>query len=294
MKNATGHLSRYYEPYLWMSLALVLVLFSTLYPLVFSIDYSLWKTDVFSKSAFVGLQNYADLFRDAQFWGDVKNSVVFTLVGVAITVVCGFILSALLREKSKINSLYRTLILVPWVTNEIVFGLMWLWVLNPLMSPLYYWANLIGVPLADFLGNKDYALATVTVINAWRAMGFALVMTLAAFATISREVEEAAEVDGCSGIGKLFHIYLPLVKPIMLVTVIVLTISFFNIVGFILLMTGGGPDNATELLSVRLYKEGFKFFNIGIASTVTTIMLLINVGLSWGYKQMIIPTRAQH
>src|SRR5690606_4405124 len=106
--------------------------------------------------------------------------------------------------------------------------------------------NQIGIPLADFLGNKDYALTTVTVINAWRAMGFALVMTLAAFSTISREVEEAAEVDGCNGIRKLWYIHLPLIKPVLLVMIIVLTISYFNIVGFILLLTGGGPVNSTE------------------------------------------------
>jgi multiple sugar transport system permease protein len=275
------------EAYLWMSLALILVLFSTIYPLFFSLDYSMWKTKVFTKIDFVGFQNYTDLLKDKQFWKDSYNSLFFTIVGVVITVVFGFILSTLLREKSKLNSFYRTLILVPWVTNEIVFGLMWLWVLNPQMSPLYYWFHQIGIPLADFLGNKKYALVTVTVINAWRAMGFALVMILAAFSTISKEVEEAAEVDGCSGIRKMWHIYFPLIKPVILVMIIVLTISYFNIVGFILLMTGGGPVNSTELLSIRLYKEGFKFFNIATASAITTFMLVINLSLSWIYKKMI-------
>lgn len=275
------------EPYLWMSPALALVLFSTVYPLFFALDYSLWKTQVFSKIEFVGLKNYVNLLKDKQFLGDVYNSLVFTFVGVLITTVFGFILSVLLRHKSKANSFYRTLILIPWVTNEIVFGLMWLWVLNPQMSPLYYWGQQIGVPLADFLGNQNYALGTVTVLNAWRAMGFALVMTLAAFSTISKEVEEAAEVDGCSGIRKMWYIYVPMIRPVVLVMMIVLTISFFNIVGFILLMTGGGPINATEMISIRLYKEGFRFFNMGSASTITMSMLIVNLLLSWIYKRMI-------
>lgn len=275
------------EAYLWMSLALVIVLFSTVYPLVFSLDYSLWKTQVFSKIEFVGFDNYLALMRDPTFWEGTYRSIFFTFVGVAITFVFGFILSIMLREKTKLNSFYRTLILVPWVTNEIVFGLMWLWILNPQMSPLYYWAEQMGMSLPDFLGNKNYSLITVTVINAWRAMGFALVMILAAFATISKEVEEASEVDGCNFLRKMVYIYLPLIKPVVLVMIIVLTISYFNIVGFILMMTGGGPVNSTELLSVRLYKEGFKFFNISNAAAITTFMLAINLGLSWIYRKLI-------
>ena len=278
---------RYKAPYLWMSLALVIILFSTVYPLIFSLDYSLWSTQVFKKMDFVGLQNYFRLFQDDLFWKNVNNSMIFTFGGVIITYVIGFFLSLALRKPSKMNSVYRTLILIPWVTNEIVFALMWVWILNPEMSPLYYWFEQLGMPLANFLGDKDYALASITVINAWRAMGFALVMTLAAFATISKEVEEASEVDGCSSFKKMWYIYLPLIKPVSLVMIIVLTISYFNIIGLVLMMTGGGPVNATELLSVRLYKEGFQYFNIATASVLTTIMLLFNLVLAWIYKKLI-------
>lgn len=270
-----------------MAPALIIVLFSTVYPLIFSLDYSLWRTQAFTKKEFVGLQNYMTLLQDSMFWSNVYKSLYFTFVGVAVTFVCGFILSIILRRKTRINSTYRTLILVPWVTNEIVFALMWLWVLNPQMSPLYFWMEQAGLPFIDFLGNQDYTLTTITLINAFRAMGFALVMILAAFATISNDVEEAAEMDGCSGIRKMIYIHLPLIKPVVLVMIIVLTISYFNIVGFILLMTGGGPVNSTELLSIRLYKEGFKFFNIAGASALTTIMLVINLLLAWVYKKLI-------
>lgn len=270
-----------------MSLALAVVLFSTIYPLAFSFDYSLWKTEVFAKIEFVGFENYVSILKEKQFWMNFYNSSFFTFVGVAVTFVFGFVLSSLLRGKTRLNAVYRTLILIPWVTNEIVFGLMWLWVLNPQMSPVYYWAQSLGIPLVDLLGDKRYALWTVTVINAWRAMGFALVMMLAAFSAISKEVEEAAEVDGCTGIRKTWHIHLPLVRPVVLVMIIVLTISYFNIVGFVLLMTGGGPVNATELISIRLYKEGFQFFNISTASVLTTFVLLVNLLLSWVYKRMI-------
>ncbi|MCL5072361.1 MAG: ABC transporter permease subunit [Actinobacteria bacterium] len=100
-------------------------------------------------------------------------------------------------------------------------------------------------------------------------------------------MEEAAEVDGCSFLRKMWSIYLPLIMPVVLVIIIVLTISYFNIVGFILLMTGGGPVSATELLSIRLYKEGFKFFNISGAASITTFILIINLFLTWIYKRIV-------
>ncbi|MHB8278399.1 MAG: carbohydrate ABC transporter permease [Candidatus Humimicrobiaceae bacterium] len=273
--------------YLWMSLAICLVLFSTIYPLIFAIDFSLWDTQIFAKLKFIGLQNYIDLFREGRFWQNVYNSFFFTFVGIAITFVLGLILALLLRKQTKINSTYRTLILIPWVTNEVVFALMWIWLLNPQLSPIYYWFERLGATLPDFFGNNNTALWSVTVINAWRSLGFSLVMMLAALAGIPKELEDAAEVDGCSRIGKIRFIFIPLIKPVSLVMIIVLTISFFNIIALVLVMTGGGPGYSTELLSLRLYKEGFKFFNIGTASVLTTVMLISNLILAWMYKKLI-------
>lgn len=162
---------------------------------------------------------------------------------------------------------------------------MWVWVLNPQVSPIYYWLSELGITLPNLLNNTKYALITLTVINGLRAVGFGLVMMLAGFATVPKEVEEAAEVDGCNGVRKVWHIYLPLLKPISLITIIVLTISYFNIVGLVLLMTGGGPLKSTELLSVRLYREGFTYFNISAATTITSIMLAINLIFAWIYKK---------
>ena len=272
--------------YLWMSLAICLVMFSTIYPLVFAIDYSLWDTQFFTKLKFVGLQNYIDLFREGRFWQNVYNSLIFTFVGIAITFVIGLILALLLREKTKINSTYRTLILIPWVTNEVVLGLMWIWLLNPQLSPIFYLFERFGSSLPDFFRNNS-ALWTVTVINAWRSLGFSLVMMLAAMAGIPNELEDAAEVDGCSRIGKIRFIFIPLIKPVSLVMIIILTISFFNIAALVLVMTGGGPRYTTELLSLRLFKEGFRFFNIETASVLTTVMLISNLVLAWIYKKLI-------
>lgn len=287
MKTIITQIKKNKIAYLWMSLAIFIVAFSTVYPIIFSFDYSLWSTDIFTKKTFVGFQNYKTVLTDREFWASVNNSMYFTFGGVVITYIFGFILAFMLRKKTKINSFYRTIILIPWVTNEIAFSLMWLWMINPQLSPLNYWFSEMGLTLPLFLNNPDYALTTITIINGLRAVGFALVMILAALATIPKEVEEAAEIDGCVGLKSLWYIYLPMVKQASLIIIIIITISYFNIIGMVLLMTGGGPLQSTELLSVKLYKEGFSYFNIAIASTLTTIMLFINIAFAWIYSKLI-------
>lgn len=287
MKDLLLRIRKSKEAYLWMSLAMFIVSFSTVYPIFFAIDYSLWETNIFTKENFVWLENYITLINNNDFWAALYNSLYFTFVGGAITFVFGLVLALMLRKGSKGNSFYRTVILIPWVTNEIAFSMMWLWILNPQLSPLYYWFDELGIPLTNLLNNPDFALITLTVINGLRAVGFALVMLLAAFSTIPRDIEEAAEVDGCNGMKKIWHIYLPMIRPVIVIVIIVLTISYFNIIGIVLLMTGGGPLKSTELLSVMLYKEGFSYFNIAIASTLTTIILFINLIFAWFYSLSI-------
>jgi multiple sugar transport system permease protein len=286
-KVLTRKTKNVYFALLWMSPALLLVVFATIYPLVFSIDYSLYKTNIFIKQSFVGFGNYMKLFTDSRFVINLINSFIFTFAGIIITYILGFILALLLRKPSALNSVCRTILLIPWIINEVVLALMWVWILNTQMSPVYYFAEKLGIQIPDFLTTGNLALWTVTVLNAVRSLGFSLVMLLAAFSAIPKEVEEASEIDGCGQLHKIWHIFLPLIRPVSLVVLIVLTISFFNIVTLVLTMTGGGPVYATEILPIRLYKEGFIFFNINMASTLTTFMLFINLGLAYVYKKSI-------
>ena len=275
------------QAYLWISPAFMIVIFATIFPLFFAFDHSLWKTTMFKKIDFVGFKNYINLFNDQRFWTNVWNSLFFTAVGIVLALVIGFILAIMIRMPSRLNSVYRTIILIPWVTNEVVLALMWTWILNPQTSFLYYLADLIGISLPNYFGNGTTALITVTVLNAWRSLGFSLVMILAALSSIPKEVEEACHVDGANKLQKITNIIIPYIRPVILVMIIILTMSFFNIVSFVLTLTGGGPLYSTELLSIRLYKETFTFFNIEVSSALTTVMLVVNLVFVFIYKKLI-------
>lgn len=274
-------------PYLLMAPGLLLVLFVTVYPMVFAIDYSLMRTEVFKQLAFVGLENYRRLLADPRFLTNLFNSIVFVGGGVALTWTFGLALALFLRRQTWGNAVLKTIILVPWVTNQVVLALMWKWLLGGGASPINYILVTLGLSEFNPLIDTTQALPTLTFINAWRATGFAMLLMLAGLAAIPVEVEEAAQIDGASRLKQIWYVIIPLLKPISLVCMVTLTISFFNIIVLPLDLTGGGPLNSTELVSLRLYREGFQYYNIAVASTITAVMVVLDLALSWVYFRLI-------
>jgi ABC-type sugar transport system permease subunit len=274
-------------PYLLMLPGLLLVMFVTLYPIVFAVNYSLMRTQVFKQLAFVGLANYARLFTDPRFQTNLRNSLFFVLVGVALTWTFGLGLALLLRRQTWGNAILKTIVLIPWVTNQVVLALMWKWLLNGEFSPVNYLLGLIDLPGLNPLISTAQALPTLTFVNAWRATGFSLLLMLAGLSAIPVEVEEAAEIDGASRWKQLWYVIIPLLKPISLACFITLTISFFNIIVLPMDLTGGGPLNSTEVLSLRLYREGFQYYNMGSASAITLVLVGLDLILAWAYYKLI-------
>jgi ABC-type sugar transport system permease subunit len=274
-------------PYLLMLPGLLLVMFVTLYPIVFAVNYSLMRTQVFKQLAFVGLANYTRLLADPRFQTNLRNSLFFVLVGVALTWTFGLALALLLRRQTWGNAILKTIVLIPWVTNQVVLALMWKWLLNGEFSPVNYLLGLIDLPGLNPLISTAQALPTLTFVNAWRATGFSLLLMLAGLSAIPVEVEEAAEIDGASRWKQLWYVIIPLLKPISLACFITLTISFFNIIVLPMDLTGGGPLNSTEVLSLRLYREGFQYYNMGSASAITLVLVGLDLILAWAYYKLI-------
>jgi multiple sugar transport system permease protein len=274
-------------PYALMAPGLVLVLFVTLYPILFAVDYSLMKTQVFKQLSFVGLSNYIRLLSSARFQENMLNSFLFVGGSVVLTWVLGLALALFLRQQSWGNTALKTIILVPWVTNQVVLALMWKWLLNGDMSPITDVLRSVGLGAFDPFISTWQALPVMTFINAWRASGFALLLMLAGLASIPLEVEEAAQMDGASRFQTLRYVIIPQLKPVSLACLITLTISFFNIVVLPLDLSGGGPLNSTEVLSLRLYREGFTNYRIEIASVITVILVLLDLFLSFIYYRLI-------
>lgn len=271
--------------YLFVMPSVLLVLGVVVYPIYYVADFSLHRSIVFAKSDFVGLANFAALL-DSRLIGNVVASLVFVGGSIVLATGAGLLLALLLNGKFALRTTLRTIIFIPWVTSQIASALIWRWLVNPDYSPLTAGMRSLGLPRVDFLGDPTLAMAVLIFTNVWHSVAFSMIVILASLQTIPESVLRSAAVDGASRWLTFRHVTLPLIMPSILVCVMMSSFSYFNIIAIPLALTGGGPQSATELVTLRMYFEAFSFFNVGFASAITILILALNVVLTLAYLRI--------
>jgi multiple sugar transport system permease protein len=220
---------------------------------------------------FVGLGNYADLFRGEIFLHTLRNSVVFTGVAVACKVVLGLGLALLLRQAIRGRRIIRGMILLPWVVPSTLSTLGWWWLFNPLYGVVN--AGLVKLGLISqripWLSDPFWAMVSVITVNVWRGLPFFAISFLAGLVSIPEELYEAAQMDGAGKLHTFLRITLPLLVPVLGVIVlysIIMTVSDFNIV---YILTRGGPMNSTHLFATFAYEMGLASGDIGKGAAIS-------------------------
>jgi multiple sugar transport system permease protein len=257
------------------------------YPILFAFKRSLYATRYIELGSFVGLANYIQFLVRGTGWHNLANSLVYAVATLCIALPLGFLLALILSQPLAYRTLVRTLLILPWIVSQVIAALLWGWLLNPNYGPVSY---IVGRALhvrLDLYGVPDLAMAGVVLANVWHSYAFPMVLLLAALQTIPTEVTEAARVDGATGWAVFWRITLPLVRPTLLITTIMLTLHYFNMVTLVFVLTGGGPVGSTETLSVRLFNEGFVFQNHGFASMVGVIIFVLNMMFSLAYIRVL-------
>ena len=265
--------------------AALLVLSVVVYPVYFAAEFSFYNSVIFSKGDFVGLDNYAGLF-SASIFRNAVASLIFVGGSIVLAVGAGLGLALLLNGKVMLRTTFRTVIFIPWVTSQIASGLVWRWLANPDYGPIVYALQEIGGPRIDLLGDRNLAMAVLIFTNAWRSVAFSMIVILSGLQTIPESVIRSALIDGASAWRTFRSITFPLLLPSIFVCVITSTFSYFNIITIPLILTGGGPQDATELITLRMYREAFSYFNVGFASAVTMLILALNIGLTFLYLKL--------
>ena len=271
--------------YLFALPSVILVTAVVVYPIYYVADFSLHRSVVFAKSDFVGLENFASLF-DGRVLGNTLASLVFVGGSIILATGSGLLLALLLNRKVALRTTLRTVIFIPWVTSQVAAALVWRWLVNPDYSPLVSIARGIGLPRFDFLGNAASAMMVLIFANVWHSVAFSMIVILASLQAIPEQVVRSTSVDGASPWMAFRFVTLPLIRPSLLVCVMMSSFSYFNIIALPLELTGGGPESATELVTLRMYFEAFSFFNIGFASALTLLILALNVLLTVAYLRM--------
>ena len=250
-----------------------------LFPILRAIHMSLYQ-NVLSRPQdyhFIGLGNYVRMVHDPTFWLTLQNSFVWVFCSVSIQFVLGFLGALFLNASFKGRAFFRTLNLLPWIIPGVVVGLVWEYLYQPNYGPINDILRRVGLLTVPVAWLRDPALAMASVIftNIWRGIPFFSIMILAGLQAIPDEVYEAATVDGADVLQRFWHVTLPMLRPIIVVSTATRIIWTFNYADLIFVMTSGGPANATQITSSYTLLTAYTDLDFGYAATLSVVLLVI-------------------
>ena len=269
---------------LFIGPTLILLILMNIFPLVYSLYLSFTEYSVISGDAptWVGIQNYQDILTDQRFWSNFAVTGRYALLSVSLQMIVGFGLAMLLRSKFFGSGLLTTLILVPMMLSPVVVGVFWRLIFNPsigIFNQLILQPNPNTGP--EWLGEPNLALWAIVIVEVWMWSPFVMLLALAGLSAIPDYLYEAASIDRASAWFQFRRITLPQVMPLLLIALLFRTIEAFKQFDLVMGLTGGGPGDVTETVSVRLYREAFQGqFDTGSSSALAYIVLIVIIAIS--------------
>ena len=274
-------------PLIFLSPAVLWVILVTFGPVLEAVNLSLHRTNFLELGRFVGFANYVDFLKAPLSRTNLENSLVFTFGSLTLSLPLAVGLALLLEHPFPGRGVFQTLLILPWVVSQLLTALLWRFISSPLIGPLSYFLGVLTDSRVDIFGTASTALFGVIITNVWRTFPYAMILTLAALQTIPRELYEAGRMDGATGWRLFWHVKFPLIRNTLLVATIMMSIHYFNMIELPLILTGGGPAGATDLLGLRVYREAFILLKFGSASAIAIIMFLVNVVFSLIYIRVL-------
>ena len=265
--------------------AIIILSLVTIYPLIYVFYLSLHRNmPIFGISKFVALKNYMFLLKDERFWNALKNTIYFTGISVMAELLLGLMIAIFLNRPFRGKGIVRAIVLIPWAIPTVVSAKMWEWIYNLDFGILNY----ILREDINWLGSPFWAINAAIFMDIWKTTPFAVLLFMAGLKLIPRELYQAAKVDGASDIQIFINITLPLLKPIVLVVLLFRTLDAFRVFDAIYVLTGGGPGNSTETLSIYAYKTLFQTLQFGYGSALSVVVFLCIGIISLFYVRMLL------
>jgi ABC-type sugar transport system permease subunit len=263
--------------YLLLLPALIIEVLFVFTPLASSLFYSLHRVRFFQLQGWIGLQNYLDVVTDPNFLNALLVTGAFSLIALVLTFAVGFGLALLLNYDHATSVLMRTIVLVPYVVAMLVGSLLLKWLLSMDAGLIPLAAAWAGMEIGTILGDPHHAFAALVANGIWRDSAFAMVLLLAGLRSIPLSLIQAARMDGAGPLRILLEIILPLLRPVMLIAAARLLLHFANVLTFPLILTGGGPNSATETVALRIFRVGFEDYDLGRANAMAVVLAIFNI-----------------
>lgn len=266
------------RPYLMVAPAMAGIFLFVLYPIVYLVYLSFYDYNLMNKakSKFIGFDNFAQIFTRPDFYKALSNTAVYTAGVVVLTMVLALLTAVWLSRNTKFNAFLQASIFTPHIVSIVSISLVWLWMMEPSLGFLNYVLKSLGLPPSQWLQSSKTALPSVILVSVWQGIGYYVLIIVAALKGVPPSIYEAAALDNASKFRVFWKITLPIISPQLFFILVIMTIGSFKVFDTVKVMTGGGPNDATNTIVYYIY--GFRTTNIGYASA-TGVVLMAIVGL---------------
>ncbi len=263
----------------WWLMAPALAMFAanSVFPTIFAIVASLqnYQLLIAAPARFNNFANYAHIVTDPLFWSSLRVTGWFVLGVVALQFPVGLLLALLLHRLPRWQGPTATLLLIPTIIAPSVGAFQWVQLFNFQFGPINYVLGLLGLPQPIWTGSPAAALPSLIVVDFWEWTPFMMLLLFAGLRALPASIVEAARVDGSSIIQVVWRIYLPLLRPVIGIALLLRVLMSFKLFDIVYVMTQGGPGAATENLAYFTYVQGFRYFNLGYASALAILQLAL-------------------
>lgn len=270
--------------------AFLMVALVMLYPLVYTLIMGFFENTLFMKTpVFCGLDQYVSLFKDKVFVGSISNTFAWTIGSVTLQFAVGFAMAMILHQTFvKGKTVLRILLMVPWVLPSIIGSAVWKWMYNADYGLINYVLSTLGIipGYQTWLSSPDRAMLSVIAVNVWKMFPYVMLMIEAALQGVSKDLKEAAVIDGAGKLDIFRNVTWPAIAPQCYSVLLLLTVWTLNAFTFVYNLTAGGPAHKTEVMAMFIYIEAFTNFDFGRASAASAVLFVICMMVSFVYIRM--------
>lgn len=277
------------NPLPWLLPTLAALAVFQLYPLIEAVRLSLTNEVLTTTGTqFVGLENYVDLFTSTGFWQMVGVTAVFAVSSIALHTLFGLILALAIdygvRRRLRGHLTTRVSVLLAWIVPGVIIGLIWkVMLVESQLGAVNYLLGTVDIGPVPFRSDPTLALVSTIIAGTWRGTAFAMIMIYGGLQRIPQRLYEAARIDGAGRWARFRHVTLPQLKPVLFVTIVLVTIYALNTFDLIFALTNGGPGQATEVFALFMYRKAFTDYALGEGAAVAVVLLGVNLLLTVVY-----------
>jgi multiple sugar transport system permease protein len=271
-------------PWLYVGPAMLVMAVACLYPVVsaFQLSFFDWSMGTpWSSARWVGLDNFVSAFSNPRVWSSLLTTLLFAGICVVAEMFLGIALALALEKPVRGVAAFRTMFILPMMIAPVAVGLTWRYMFDAQFGLINALLGVFGIAAKSWLAEPGLAFAAIVIADIWQWTPFVFIMMAAALANIDSSVIEASRIDGASWWQMTSRVKLPMIMPVIAITLMMRLIDAFRVLEVIYVLTFGGPGDSTEILALHIYKTAFVGQQLGNAAAISLLLLVVVMALSW-------------